>query len=281
MIENRAVGIKSREVYEAPAALVLIEAHRALEDLVLTKAELQLKRQLETRWTEVVYDGLWFSPSARRSTSSSTRRRSSSAERFASSCGRRPPSSTAGARENALYAETLASYGAGETFPHEAAEGFIQIASLETELAAARSRKRAPRSDSLVGPDGGAALAPEVAEFLRGDDAELLPYDCEGTLLHAQRLHAAGILRRGARRGRGRGPGSESRARLVRGDEDVHTAIEQALGPVGRKIHAGRSRNDQVATAFRLYVEDACVRRWRIEARARPPRPRRARRPRR
>src|SRR5688500_13734371 len=62
MIENRAVGIKSREVYEAPAAMVLIDAHRALEDLILTKAELQLKRQLETRWTEVVYDGLWFSP---------------------------------------------------------------------------------------------------------------------------------------------------------------------------------------------------------------------------
>ena len=62
MIENRAVGIKSREVYEAPAAIVLIQAHRALEDLVLTKAELQTKRQLEVRWTELVYDGLWFSP---------------------------------------------------------------------------------------------------------------------------------------------------------------------------------------------------------------------------
>ena len=62
MIENRVVGIKSREVYEAPAAIALIEAHRALEDLVLTKDELRLKRTLEVAWTELVYEGLWFSP---------------------------------------------------------------------------------------------------------------------------------------------------------------------------------------------------------------------------
>ena len=62
MIENRAIGIKSRELYEAPAALTLIEAHRALEELVLTKAELIAKRELEGKWAKLVYDGLWFSP---------------------------------------------------------------------------------------------------------------------------------------------------------------------------------------------------------------------------
>src|SRR3954470_13269206 len=62
MIENRVVGIKSREIYEAPAALALIEAHKALEDLVLTKDELRVKRGLEVTWTELVYGGLWFSP---------------------------------------------------------------------------------------------------------------------------------------------------------------------------------------------------------------------------
>ncbi len=62
MIENRAVGIKSREVYEAPAALTLILAHSALEDVILTKDEARLKRGLEQRWTELVYEGLWFSP---------------------------------------------------------------------------------------------------------------------------------------------------------------------------------------------------------------------------
>ena len=143
MIENRAVGIKSREVYEAPAAMVLIQAHRALEDLVLTKAELQTKRSLEARWTELVYDGLWFSPlrqaidafvaTTQEPVSGEVRLELRAAAAIVN--GRRS--------ENALYAETLASYGAGETFPHEAAEGFIQIAALETELAAARARKRA------------------------------------------------------------------------------------------------------------------------------------------
>ena len=62
MIENRAIGIKSREVYEAPAAMTLIAAHRALEDIVLTKAELNVKRGIEDTWAKTVYDGLWFSP---------------------------------------------------------------------------------------------------------------------------------------------------------------------------------------------------------------------------
>src|SRR5439155_18084956 len=56
MIENRAVGIKSRELYEAPAALALIAAHRALEELVLTKGELEAKRELEPKWAKLVYD---------------------------------------------------------------------------------------------------------------------------------------------------------------------------------------------------------------------------------
>ena len=106
-------------------------------------------------------------------------------------------------------------------------------------------------------------LAPEVWAFLRADDAELLPYDCEATLVHARRLA----------RGRGSSPTRSSpRSRralaaiaqggyalLVDDDEDVHSAIERLLGAVGRKIHAGRSRNDQVAAAFRLYVADACA----------------------
>jgi len=100
-------------------------------------------------------------------------------------------------------------------------------------------------------------LAPEVWEFLRGDDAELLPYDAAATLEHAQRLHAAGILDADeladveAKLDVLEPPGAE--------DEDVHSAIERQLGDVGRKIHAGRSRNDQVAAAMRLYVRAACA----------------------
>ncbi len=100
-------------------------------------------------------------------------------------------------------------------------------------------------------------LAPEVWDFLRADDAELLPYDIAGTLLHAQRLHAAGLLDDAEL--------VEVREALAQLDspdataEDVHSFIEAELGEVGRKIHAGRSRNDQVAAAVRLYVQDACV----------------------
>src|SRR4051794_3016819 len=103
----------------------------------------------------------------------------------------------------------------------------------------------------------GGELAPEVWEFLRADDAELLPYDLRATLLHAQRLHAAGILDAAEL--------AEVAERLAaideidEIDEDVHSSIERQLGDVGRKIHAGRSRNDQVAAAFRLYVGDACA----------------------
>jgi len=143
MIENRAVGIKSREVYEAPAALVLIEAHRALEDLILTRAELQEKRKLEDRWATLVYEGHWFSP-LRKAIDAFVDVTQELVEgevrvelrpAAAVVTGRRSP--------HALYAEKLASYGAGETFPHAAAEGFVQIAALEAELAAARERKGA------------------------------------------------------------------------------------------------------------------------------------------
>jgi argininosuccinate lyase len=103
------------------------------------------------------------------------------------------------------------------------------------------------------------SLAPEVWEFLSAGDAELLPYDCAATLEHAERLAVAGILsedelddvREGLTRIATAG-GIEPQ------DEDVHSAIERLLGPVGRKIHAGRSRNDQVAAALRLYVAAAC-----------------------
>jgi argininosuccinate synthase len=143
MIENRSVGIKSRELYEAPAALVLIDAHRALEDLTLTKAELRAKRQLEETWTNLVYDGHWFSPlrEALDAFVDTTQRSVVGEVRVEL----RPGAATVNGRrsEQALYAETLASYGVGETFPHEAAEGYIRIVSLETELRAALARAKA------------------------------------------------------------------------------------------------------------------------------------------
>jgi len=105
-----------------------------------------------------------------------------------------------------------------------------------------------------------AELAPEVWDFLRAEDGELLPYDCEATATHARRLRQAGLLSDAEL--------AEAEAALERiaaegiddeADEDVHSALERSLGEVGRKIHAGRSRNDQVAAALRLYVGDACA----------------------
>jgi argininosuccinate synthase len=142
MIENRAVGIKSRELYEAPAALVLIEAHRALEDLTLTKAELRAKHWVEGTWTTLVYDGQWFSPlrHALDAFVDTTQEAVTGQVRVEL----RPGAAVVTGRrsEHALYAETLASYGTGETFPHEAAEGFLRIVSLETELRAALDRAK-------------------------------------------------------------------------------------------------------------------------------------------
>src|SRR5215204_1960828 len=95
---------------------------------------------------------------------------------------------------------------------------------------------------SLWGGRVARELDPAVAAFLKADDAELLPYDCEATALHVRRLHTAGLL----------------------DDEELAHAearlAEIAVGGgIGRKIHAGRSRNDQVAAALRLYVADAAA----------------------
>ena len=103
----------------------------------------------------------------------------------------------------------------------------------------------------------GSGLSPEVREFLRADDRDLLPYDIAATRVHAGRLHAAGLLTDDELSEVGVLLSSIERSSRDDQDEDVHSAIERLLGQVGRKIHAGRSRNDQVAAAFRLYVEDA------------------------
>jgi len=107
----------------------------------------------------------------------------------------------------------------------------------------------------------GGALDHAVWELLRANDAELLPYDCAATAEHAGRLHGAGLLTADEL--------NEVEEKLsaiahdpsgiLDEDEDVHSSIERQLGDIGRKIHAGRSRNDQVAAAFRLYVTDACA----------------------
>ena len=105
------------------------------------------------------------------------------------------------------------------------------------------------------------ALDPDVWRFLRADDAELLPYDCEATAEHARRLHAAGLLTDAelAEAERLLAEVAQDADGYLDADEDIHSSIERRLGDVGRRIHAGRSRNDQVVAAMRLYVLDACA----------------------
>jgi len=138
MVENRLVGIKSREIYEAPAAVVLHAAHRELETLVIPKDLERLKNGLSTAYADLIYNGLWFTPTrtALDALVSDVQRRVTGRVRvklFKGSCcvvGRRSP--------HALYDENLATYDDGDEFDHGAAEGFIKIWGLPVELANAR-----------------------------------------------------------------------------------------------------------------------------------------------
>jgi argininosuccinate synthase len=126
-VESRVVGIKSREVYECPAALVLIRAHQALEGLVLPRDVLEFKRTVEQRYAQLIYDGLWFTPltAALQAFVDTTQDRVSgevSVKLFKGSAtvvGRRAPRS--------LYQTSLATYSTGDRFRQEMSEGFIYV----------------------------------------------------------------------------------------------------------------------------------------------------------
>jgi argininosuccinate synthase len=141
MIENRLVGVKSREIYEVPGALTLIQAHKALEDLCLEREVLHYKLGVEQKWAELVYNGLWFSPlkealdgfvdTTQKLVTGDVRLRF-----FKGSCtvvGRRSPYS--------LYDYNLATYDAADTFDHKAAKGFIDLWGLPTRVWARQRRK--------------------------------------------------------------------------------------------------------------------------------------------
>jgi len=150
-IENRLVGIKSREIYEAPAAVVLHQAHRALEDLVLTKDALRFKARVAQEYADLVYNGLWFS-AHHQDLSAYVR----STQRFVSGEVRirldRGTSTVAGRRsEHSLYSTALATYGKGDAFDHRASEGFITVFGLPLRNQA--------RTQALWGPDSEATLA--------------------------------------------------------------------------------------------------------------------------
>jgi len=127
MVENRRVGIKSRETYECPGALALLLAHADLEDLTLERDVHHEKLRLEPRWAELVYDGLWFSPlkqaldafirETQRHVTGEVRLRLDQGRCWV--VGRRSPVS--------LYDHGLATYDASDTFRHQDAEGFVRL----------------------------------------------------------------------------------------------------------------------------------------------------------
>lgn len=134
MVENRLVGIKSREIYEAPALMVLIYAHRDLESLTLTADVTQYKRGIEDTYSQLVYNGLWYSPlkGALDAFIQKTQERVSGTVRIKFFKGNM---TVVGRKSvNSLYTPDLATYGADDKFDHKAAEGFIYVWGLPTRV---------------------------------------------------------------------------------------------------------------------------------------------------
>lgn len=147
MIENRLVGVKSRECYEVPGALALIEAHKALEDLCLEREVLHYKLGIEQSWATAVYNGLWFSPlkEALDAFLASTQQCLSGTVKvkfFKGSC-------TVVGRKSAysLYDYALATYDAEDAFDHGAAKGFIDLHTLSAKTWASNRRQEGAPAD--------------------------------------------------------------------------------------------------------------------------------------
>jgi argininosuccinate synthase len=138
VVEDRLVGIKSREIYEAPGAMVLINAHQELEHVTQERELGRYKRQTEQRWSELVYDGLWFSPLkvALDTFIAKTQERVSGDIRLVLHGG---AIIVNGRRSNqSLYDFNLATYDEGDTFDQSFAKGFVQIHGLSSKVAAKR-----------------------------------------------------------------------------------------------------------------------------------------------
>ncbi len=140
MVENRLVGIKSREIYEAPALLVLIAAHRDLESLTLTGDVTQYKRNIEQSYAQMIYNGLWYSPlkSALDAFIQQTQTRVTGTVRIKLLKGN---AILAGRKsDNSLYTDELSTYGSDDQFDHKAAEGFIYVWGLPTRVWSQKTR---------------------------------------------------------------------------------------------------------------------------------------------
>jgi argininosuccinate synthase len=142
VVEDRLVGIKSREIYEAPGAMVLINAHQELEHVTMERELSRYKRQMEQRWSELVYDGLWFSPlkEALDVFVTKTQEHVSGDIRLVLHGG---AIAVNGRRSSeSLYDFNLATYDEGDTFDQSSAKGFVQLHGLSSKIAGKRDLGR-------------------------------------------------------------------------------------------------------------------------------------------
>jgi argininosuccinate synthase len=150
-VENRLVGIKSREIYEAPAALILHEAHRELEFLCLSKQALRFKTLVAQEYADIIYNGLWFSAFHQ-----DLYQFVASSQRFIGGVARvklyKGKATVAGRKsEYSLYQKKLATYESGDLFDHEAAQGFIRLWGLGQQTQAQSQLLKDGRSFELPG----------------------------------------------------------------------------------------------------------------------------------
>ncbi|MDH6139747.1 argininosuccinate synthase [Kitasatospora sp. GP30] len=138
MVEDRLVGIKSREIYEAPGAIALITAHQALENVTVERELARYKRQVEQRWAELVYDGLWFSPLKRALDGfvNEANQHVSGDIRMVLHGGRAVVNGRKS--DQSLYDFNLATYDTGDTFDQSMSKGFIEIFGMSSKIAARR-----------------------------------------------------------------------------------------------------------------------------------------------
>jgi argininosuccinate synthase len=143
MVENRVVGIKSREIYETPGLLLLSKAHQELENLTLAADVLRTKRQLEQQWADLVYQGLWYGPlkDALDGFMERTQQTVNGPVRLKLHKGNATVVGRSSA-SHSLYVPDMATYGAEDQFDRKAAEGFIYEWGLPTRLWAANQRRR-------------------------------------------------------------------------------------------------------------------------------------------
>lgn len=141
IVEDRLVGIKSREIYEAPGAIALITAHKELENVTIEREQARFKSRVDERWSELVYDGQWFSPLKRSLDAfiDDTQTYVSGDIRMTLHGGR---ATVTGRRsDTSLYDFNLATYETGDTYDQSNARGFIEIFGMTSKLAAARDAK--------------------------------------------------------------------------------------------------------------------------------------------